>query len=98
MMLQIKFQNLPIYFITFSVFGIPIILDDFANEEFIINDLLNQVSSDALERPNDFHIPENDFHSYLDYAKNLTVEFDSRAETMLRNYFIATKTIRPGKF
>ncbi|KAG5681641.1 hypothetical protein PVAND_011056 [Polypedilum vanderplanki] len=79
-----------------NVFGIPIIFDDTINEESIIDDLFEQVSNGVQQnRSNDFQITEQDFQAYLEYARALTVEFDSNADLMLRNYFIATKKIRP---
>ena len=82
--------------ISFSVFGVPIVFDE-SNEEFIINDLLEQVSIDPPERANNFKISEQDFQAYIECARELKVNFDSHAEIMLRNYFIATKTIRRGE-
>ena len=86
--------------ILFSVFGIPIIIDEVYSEEReeIIDDLLNQVATKPVDRSNDFQIPDNDFQMYINYVQSLSVAFDSRAIIMLKNYFMATKMIRPGKF
>ncbi|KAL7035304.1 hypothetical protein ACKWTF_008313 [Chironomus riparius] len=80
-----------------NVFGIPIIIDEVYGEERIeiIDDLLNQVATKPINRSNDFQISDNDFQMYINYAQNLTVAFDSRAVVMLKNYFMATKMIRP---
>jgi hypothetical protein len=89
-----------LFFLSFSVFGIPIIIDEVYSEEReeIIDDLLNQVATKPVDRLNDFKISDNDFHMYINYAQSLSVAFDSRAIVMLKNYFMATKMIRPGMF
>lgn len=81
-----------------SVFGIPITIDAVYSEERIelIDDLLNQVSTKPIDRSNDFQISDSDFQIYINYAQSLSVAFDSRAVIMLKNYFMATKMIRPG--
>jgi len=88
------------FYLLFSVFGIPIIIDEVYSEEReeIIDDLLNQVATKPVDRSNDFQISDNDLHMYINYAQTLSVAFDSRAIIMLKNYFMATKMIRPGKF
>ncbi|XP_070496178.1 minichromosome maintenance domain-containing protein 2 [Chironomus tepperi] len=80
-----------------NVFGIPIIIDEVYSEERkeIIDDLLNQVATKPIDRSKDFQISDYDFHMYINYTQSLTVAFDSRAIVMLKNYFMATKMIRP---
>lgn len=99
---MIQKYNFNFFFFLFfcSVFGIPIIIDEVYNEERIeiIDDLLNQVATKPIDRSNDFQIPDNDFQIYINYAQSLSVAFDSRAVIMLKNYFMATKMIRPGEF
>jgi hypothetical protein len=81
-----------------NVFGIPIMLDDMANEEEIIDDLLDQASSEPSERFDNFHISEGDMSQYLQYASKQRTEMDESAAKMLRNYFTATTKIRPSEF
>ena len=82
----------------FSVFGIPIFIEDENFSEDIVDDLLNQLLTVPFEssNPNDYKISDTDMQSYINYARSLSTEFDPRANVMLENYFIATKTIRPG--
>ncbi|CAO1394616.1 unnamed protein product [Diamesa serratosioi] len=79
-----------------SVFGIPIILDDVHNEEYLIDDLLNQASTNPSPRFKEVHIPDDDMRTYLAYISRRKVTMEPRAEKMLREYFVATRIARPN--
>lgn len=80
-----------------SVFGIPIILDDIHNEEYLIDDLLNQASANPSPRFKEIDISDDDMRTYLAYISKQKVTTESRAEKMLRDYFVATRISRPSK-
>ena len=80
-----------------SVFGIPIMLDDVHNEEYLIDDLLNQASANPSPRFKEIEISDEDMRIYLDYISRQKVTMDPRAEKMLREYFVATRIARPSK-
>lgn len=80
-----------------NVFGIPIMLDDLANEEDIIDDLLDQASSEPTDRFDSFHISEEDMSQYLRWVAQQQSEMEESAATLLRNYFTATTKIRPSQ-
>lgn len=84
------------YFI-FSVFGIPIIIDDKLNRDRIVHDLIDQLSVNAPKKLLGFHIPKEDMRDFLAVVKKQSTVFDPQAEIMLKRYFTATKTIRKSK-
>ncbi|CAO1412538.1 unnamed protein product [Diamesa hyperborea] len=79
-----------------SVFGIPVMLDDVHNEEYLINDLLNQASANPSPRFNETEISDKDMRTYLAYISRQNVTMDTRAENMLKEYFMATRIARPN--
>lgn len=86
-----------IKFIFFSVFGIPIIIDDELYHKSIVNDLIDQLTVNPPEKFNGFDIPKEDMRAYLTVVKEQSTTFDIQAELMLKNYFTATKTIRKSR-
>ena len=80
-----------------SVFGIPIMLDDVHNEEYLIDDLLNQASANPSPRFKETEISDKDMRTYLAYISRQKVTMEPRAEKMLKEYFMATRIARPSK-
>lgn len=76
----------------FSVFGIPIWIDDPNNEEDIIHDLMSPDDEDRQM------ISDEDLKQYLKYAAAQHVAMEPIAEEMLNKYFKATRAIQPSKF
>lgn len=80
-----------------SVFGIPIMFDDKLYEDEIVLDLLNQLSECPKEKFNGFKISEQDMKTFVSNVRYQEMTFDQDAETMLKKYYSATKTIRKRK-
>lgn len=64
-------------------------LDDFNNDMDILDDLLNQT-----DHSDDFHIPDDEIRNYLRHVARQHVTMDPEAETMLKEYFAATRIVR----
>ncbi|CRL02299.1 CLUMA_CG015186, isoform A [Clunio marinus] len=75
-----------------NVFGVPILIDDHINETEIIDDLLES----ATKIDENFSISENDMREYLSYAAKVEVTMEPQAEKILKDYFQATRIIRPN--
>lgn len=69
-------------------------IDDFNNEMNIIDDLINQ-----NDNSDGFHIPDDEMRDYLRHVakQHVTMDPDSPADLMLKNYFTATRIIRQSK-
>lgn len=85
-----------IYF-NFSVFGIPIIIDDQVNRDSIVNDLIDHLSINPPEKFDGFDIPRDDMRAFITVIKEQSAIFETQAEVMLKSYLTATKTIRKSK-
>lgn len=81
----------------FSVFGIPIIVDDKLYHDSVVYDLIDQLSENPPEKFKGFNIPKEDMRAFLTIVKEQIVTFDPQADIMLKNYFVATTTIRKSK-
>lgn len=82
-----------IFFFIFSVFGVPILFDDSLNETEIVDDILFDKSDADLN----FKISNDDMRVYLAYVSRQKVTMETEAEVMLKEYFAATRVIRPSK-
>ena len=67
-------------------------IDDPQNEMEIIENLLNASSNEET-----FHIPDNEFRNFVSYISKQQVEMEPEATEMLKDYFKATRIIRPSE-
>ena len=67
-------------------------IDDFNNELDILDDLINQT-----DHSDDFHIPDDEMRDYLRHVAKQQVTMDLEADTMLKQYFTATRIIRQSE-
>ena len=75
----------------FSVFGVPVMIDDAVYEDEIINEIL------GLSENEKFKIPEEDMIEFLKIVSKQQVEMEPEADEMLRDYFTATRMIRESE-
>lgn len=81
------------------VFGIPLLLQETSPEKLTDFLLEETMMFKGYTTPNDdLTISSEDMRKYIKYASNVNVEMPLVCAELLRNYFIASRFERPGKF
>ncbi|XP_055303515.1 minichromosome maintenance domain-containing protein 2 [Sitodiplosis mosellana] len=80
-----------------KLFGIPVVLDETPSQE-VIDFLFAQCAINQTDKQNDVgdNIDENTIKAYLNFVSRIPTQFDVEALSMLKFYFIITRSIRPN--
>lgn len=79
-----------------SVFGIPITLEENDSDSIVDYLLEMAVTGNPPDVDQDLYIPNDDMKYLLYFIGSIAIEMSKEAEDLLKSYFLATRSLRPG--